>query len=62
MKKTIDKFVYLIVVAAVISGIYSIYVWSQRGEFELLIIDRINRTLCMCIIEKETLLCFYLWH
>ena len=45
MKKTIDKFVYLIVVAAVISGIYSIYVWSQRGGFELLIIDRINRTL-----------------
>ena len=45
MKKTIDKFVYLIVVAAVISGIYSIYVWSQRGGFELLVIDRINRTL-----------------
>jgi len=45
MKKTIDKFVYLIVVAAVISSIYSIYVWSRRGGFELLIIDRINRTL-----------------
>ena len=42
MKKTIDKFVYLIVVAAVISGIYSIYVWSQRGEFELLIIEKGN--------------------
>ena len=45
MKKTIDKFVYFIVIAAIISSIYSIYVLYKRGGFELLIIDRINRTL-----------------
>ena len=45
MKKTIDKFVYFIVIAAIISSIYSIYFLYKRGGFELLIVDKINRTI-----------------
>ena len=47
MKKTIDKFVYFIVIAAVMSSIYSIYIWYQRGGFELVIIDKISKIIFM---------------
>ena len=47
MKKTIDKFVYFIVIAAVMSSIYSIYIWYQRGVFELVIIDKMSKIIFM---------------
>ena len=47
MKKTIDKFVYFIVIAAVMSSIYSIYIWYQRGGFELVIIDKMSKIIFM---------------